>query len=294
MCSRFDFFRISPIGLGMAGAFVHNMVQINLAYLILIRLPEIFFLIPWLAFGALVFGAFSGSIATGILRKLIQNKKVEPMPVQPVRAYENNIYQPGDSVLHKCRPEIKFILVLSVTLLVVLKENLQIYAILFAGILVLIPGAGLGYKSTFQVIKKLGMIILSSFLLPLYFNPGTHSFIETKYFSLHWEAFTAGSVFGARIILLALLSSIMAQTTKADAITKGIKTFLKPFDRVGMNSDYIARTISLSMLSLPHVWHEIRSVIQFLLKGKKRSLKTLRQAVIQLFVYIFSDRNSRP
>lgn len=294
VCNSSAFFRISPVGLGMMGAFVHNMVQIFLAYLILIRLPGILFLIPWLAFGAVIFGAFSGSIATGILKELAGKKDIKSIPVQTVPAYENNIYKAGDSLVHATGPEIKFMMVLGITLFVVLVESLILYAIVFTGILALIQTAGLEYKTTFHIIKKIWVIILSSFLLPLYFNPGTTIIIETDVFSLHREAFIAGSVFSLRIILLALLSSILAQTTRADEITAGIKTFLKPFDRFGMNSDYIAHTISLSMLSLPEVWHNIRSVLRFLLKGKKHNYKTLKHAVIHLFVYIFLPRNSRP
>ena len=291
---RFDFFRVSPVGLGMTGAFVHNMVQITLAYLILIRLPGIFFLVPWLAFGALIFGAFSGNIATGIIKKLIQKVSIESIPIQPVPSYENKIFVEEDTLFHKSMPEIKFAIVLGLTLVVVLIENLMLYSFLFAVVLTAIPAAGLQYKTTFKIIRKLSIIILSTFLLPLYFNPGSHILIETPYFSLHSEAITSGVVFASRIILLALFSSILAQTTRTDMFTKGIQTFLKPFDRIGLNSEYISRTLFLSMISLPEVWDEIRSVIRFLLKGKKRTFKTLKETVIQLFVYIFSARNNRP
>lgn len=293
MSDRFDFFNISPVGLGMAGAFVHNMVQLYLAYLILIKLPQIFYLVPWLGLGALILGAFSGTLASGILKELISKKKAVSFPYQPEPAYENKIYQPGVSLVHKTGPEIKIILVLGITILLVLKENLMLYAVVAAGILVLIRLAGLQYKKTFNIIRKIWVIILSSSLLPLYFNPGSQVFIETRFFSIHMEAVIAGSVFGSRIILLALVSFILAQTTRIDDFTRGIRTFIKPLDRIGMNSDYICRTISLSMVGLPQVWHEIRWVIRSLLKGKKHNFKTLTSAVIQLFVYIFQGRYGR-
>ena len=66
---RFHFFRISPIGLSIAGAFIHNMVQIYLAYLMLIKHPGIFFLVPWLSFGSIIIGGFSGFIASGIIKQ---------------------------------------------------------------------------------------------------------------------------------------------------------------------------------------------------------------------------------
>jgi heptaprenyl diphosphate synthase len=291
--NRVSFLRISPVGLGMAGAFAHNMVQVNLAYLMIIRLEQIFFLIPWLAFGALVFGAFSGSMTTGIIKLIILKKNVVTMKFQSGSNNINTIYKQGDSLLHKCMAEIKFAVVLGLTILLVLKENLIMYALVFAGILIIIAASGLAYKETFKILKRIWVVILSSFVLPLYFNPGSQVFIETGFVSLHKEAVVAGSVFATRIILLALLSSILAQTTETRDFTKGIRTFIKPFDRVGMDSSYIASTISLSLLSLPQVWNEIRALIRFLIKGKKRNIKTLKQVVLQLFVYIFSARDSR-
>jgi heptaprenyl diphosphate synthase len=295
--NRALFFRISPVGLGMAGAFAHNMVQVNLAYLMIIRLEQIFFLIPWLAFGALIFGAFSGSMATGIINELILKKNdvtnIGTMGFQSGAGNINIIYKQGDSLVHKCMPEIKFAIVLGLTILLVLKENLILYALVFVGILMIIAASGLTYKETFKILKRIWVVILSSFALPLYFNPGSQVFIETGFVSLHKEAVVAGSVFAARIILLALISSILAQTTKTHDFTKGIRTFIKPFDRIGMDSSYIASTISLSLLSLPRVWNEIRSLIRFLIKGKKRNINTLKQVVLQLFVYIFSASGSR-
>ena len=292
--ARFQFFRISPIGLSIAGAFIHNMVQIYLAYLMLFNHPGIFFLIPWLAFGSVILGGFSGFITSGIIKQLSLKTKAVSVAIHPEPAYKNTIYQPKDTWLHKCSPEIKISFVLIVTAVTVLFENLILYGLLATTILILIPKAKLQYNTTFHVLKKLWVIILSAFILPLYFNPGSHVLIKTELISIHQEALITGCIFSARIIILALLSSIVAQTTHTKAFTKGIRTFIKPLDRIGANSSYIAQTISLSLMALPEVWHEIRSVIASRLKEKNKSLKTLMTAVTELFVYLFSTENDRP
>ena len=291
--ARHPFFRISPIGLSIAGAFIHNMVQIYLAYLILFNHPGIFFLIPWLAFGSVILGGFSGFITSGIIKQLRQKTKAVSVAIHPEPAYKNNIYQHTNSWLHKCSPEIKISFVLIITAVTVLFENLILYGLLAITILILIPTAKLQYNTTFHVLRKLWVIILSAFILPLYFNPGSRVLIKTELISIHQEALITGCIFSARIIILALLSSIVAQTTHTKAFTKGIRTFIKPLDRMGANSSYIAQTISSSLMALPEVWHEIRSVTASLLKGKNRDLKTLKTAVTELFVYLFSTKNDR-
>ncbi|NNF98826.1 MAG: hypothetical protein HKM93_05570 [Desulfobacteraceae bacterium] len=291
---RFPVFRISPVGLSIAGAFIHNMVQLYLAYLMLIKHPGIFFLIPWLAFGSVILGAVSGFIASGVIKQLTANGEAVSVSVQSKPAYKNRTYQPGTSWLHTCRPEIKFTAILGVTLMIVLIESLVLYGALFIIILILVPTTGLRYKTTFHVIKRISLIVLSSFLLPVYFNSGTRILVETAYYTLHQEAFITGCVFATRIVILALISSILAQTTRPDAITAGIRTFIRPFDRVGMNSSTIAQILSDSLRDLPKVWHEIRSAMAALLKGRKRNIKTLKLVVTELFVYVFSTKNGRP
>jgi len=291
--ARFQLFRISPIGLSIAGAFIHNMVQIYLAYLMLFNHPGIFFLIPWLAFGSVILGGFSGFMTSGIINQLSLKTKTVSVAIQIEPAYKNNIYQHTNSWLHKCSPEIKILFILIITAVAVLYENMILYGLLIITILILIPNAKLQYNTTFRVLRKLWVIILSAFILPLYFNPGSHVLIKTELFSIHQEALITGCIFSTRIVILALLSSIVAQTTHTKALTKGIRTFIKPLDRIGANSAYIAQTISLSLMALPEVWHEIRSVMVSLKKGKKKDLKTLKTVVTELFVYLFSTKNDR-
>ncbi len=290
---RFQFFRISPIGLSVAGAFVHNMVQIYLAYLILIKHPGVFFLVPWIAFGSVIIGGFSGFIASGIIKQLILKTKAVSVAIPPVSAYKNNIYQHNNTWLHNCSSEIKISFVLVITILTVLFENLMLYGLLVIAILILISNSMLQYHKTFLVLRKLWVIILSAFILPLYFNPGSRVVINTDLISIHQEALVTGIIYSTRIIILALLSSIVAQTTHTKAFTKGIQTLIKPLDRVGVNSSYIAQTISLSIMALPEVWHEIQAVGASLLKGKSRDLKTLMTAITELFVYLFSTKNDK-
>jgi energy-coupling factor transporter transmembrane protein EcfT len=269
------------------------MVQIYLAYLMLFNHAGIFFLVPWLAFGSVILGGFSGFIASGIIKRLILKTKAVSVATHPEPAYRNNIYQPKNSWLHKCFPEIKILFVLIITLAAVLFENLILYGLLICATMFIIPMARLEYNTTFRVLKKLWVIILSAFILPLYFNPGSHVLIKTELIAIHQEALILGCVFSTRIIILALISSIVAQTTQPKAFARGIQTFLRPLDRIGVNSSNIAQTISLSLTAFPEVWHKIRSLIASLLKGKKRDLRTLKTVVIELSVYLFSTKTDR-
>ena len=60
-------FRFSIIGLSIIGAFCHNLVQLYLAYLLLVKHEGIFVFFPWLSIGAVATGWVVGVVAGGDL-----------------------------------------------------------------------------------------------------------------------------------------------------------------------------------------------------------------------------------
>ena len=50
--------QLSPLGVSIIGAFVHNMVQLLLAYALFFNHPGIFVFVPWLILGSVLLGAF--------------------------------------------------------------------------------------------------------------------------------------------------------------------------------------------------------------------------------------------
>jgi len=283
------FLHLSPLGVGIIGAFVHNMVQLLLAYVMFFNHPGIFVLVPWLTLGSVVLGGLSGSLALAVLNRLSrENNEFSNIPFS-APSLENRTYQPGDSVIHRCPIVIKIGFVLLATLLTVFYENLYFYTFFLLVIVVLISLSSLGYGQVFSVLKKLWSIILGAFLLPLYFNHGSQELINTPFGTLHLEAFLSSVIFSTRIILLALVSNVLARTTSVESFTSGIHIYLKPFDLVGLNSSNIAENISNSLSALPKVWIEMRSLLSLLLAGKPRNFKSIRDAAIQLFMHLFTS-----
>jgi energy-coupling factor transporter transmembrane protein EcfT len=255
--------------------------------------PGIFFLVPWLSMGSVVLGALSGVLAVVVLNRLAAGKGALPVTVQPAAPLQDRVYQSASSWLHRCPPEVKIGTVLAVTVTTVLVENLILYGVLFSAILVLIPTAKLAYARVLHVLRRLWVIVLSAFLLPLYFNAGNHVLLDTALGALHREAVVSAWVFSTRIVLLALISNLVAQTTTPKAFTRGIRTWLTPLGLLGLEPTRIADILSLSLTTLPTTWVEIRSVLAALLADQPKDLKTLKEVIVQLFCYLFSNENGR-
>lgn len=295
-CYRFStqisFFRLSPLGAGIIGAFVHNMVQLQLAYLLFFNHTGIFSFIPWLALGSILTGSLSGGLTTAVLNRLTTKTwQTKDIPLA-APSFEGQLYQPGDSFVHRCPPTVKIALVIVVTLAAVILENLFFYAVLFCFITVLVPLASLKFAQIFSVLKKVWGILLGAFLLPLFFNHGSQELIPTPLGPIYSETIIDSFIFSTRIAVLALLSSLVARTTSIEAFTGGIRIYLQPLQIIGINSDAVARSISLAISTLPQVWVELRSVLVFLLEGKPRNFKTAREAAIDLILYLFTSRKN--
>ncbi|PIE31304.1 hypothetical protein CSA56_18695 [candidate division KSB3 bacterium] len=61
----------SPIGVSVAGGFTHNLIQLCMAYFLIVRHGEIFYLLPVLALIGLVTGLFNGWVAVLLYQHII-------------------------------------------------------------------------------------------------------------------------------------------------------------------------------------------------------------------------------
>lgn len=275
---------LSPVGFGVVGALAHNMTQLALAYVLFFRHGGILVLVPWMVFGSVIIGIVTGSLTLTVLNRLASGVQALPeFAITESRVQE--IVLPGNSFLHRCMPEVKIGVLLLVTLLMVLVENVFFYGGLLVGITILVFLSSVPVIQIFSVVKKIWPVLLTTFFLPIFFNYGTREFLQTPFGTLHFEAVESGVIFSLRLVILALLARLIARTTTIDGFTKGLCSFLKPC--IGRKSEDIASNIAATLTAFPQVWVEIRSLLQHLVRGKPRNFKTLKEAVVTLFLYLF-------
>lgn len=276
--------QLSPLGVSIIGAFLHNMAQLLLAYLLFFHHSGMFVFVPWLILGAVILGGISGGLAMAVLNRLDGENTSLPLIARSTQPYNNRVHHPGNSPFHKMSPVIKIGLLLCITVLTVFFENLYFYGALFCTVILLVSLSSLEFVRSFSVLKKLWGIIMGAFVLPLFFNHGSQAFLNTP---IHQEAVIAGLIFSSRIILLALLSNLLAQTTSVEKFTDGIRFYIRPLEVAGINSRGVAKTIADTLSALPQIWLELRSCLNFLLTDKPRTIKTIATVAVQLFLYLF-------
>lgn len=253
-------YRLSIIGVSIIGAFSHNMVQLFLAYLILLKHQGIFMFFPWLSIGSVVTGWIIGVVAAGAIHRLQDLNKmtlVHMMQPEPHKLRFEN-YIPGESYLHRLSGEIKTIAVLILSFVVLIFGNFWLFLGLFSLLAGIAVSAHIPISFLLTKVKRYVSLILIAFFLPIFFNSGTHTLVSLAYFNITYEGLSTGALFASRILFLILASSLMMRTTSPEEMTQGLAKVLLPLDYVGVSGKRIATILSLAWSAIPSLWETVR------------------------------------
>ena len=284
--------RLSIIGISIVGAFVHNLVQLYLAYLLLVKHPGIFIFFPWLSIGAVATGWVVGMVTGGICARLqdssmMTDRRIVNTPLDEAPLELRN-YSPGNSWLHRLPAEIKLIplLMVAVGLLIFSTFEFVVGCFLFLGILLPLSHTPLGYL--LRTARRYRLLILISFFMPLFFNAGTHVLVRLGGLELTFEGLTTGARFAARLLLLIMASALLVRTPSPDQLVGGLGRLLQPMQLFGLSSHRIAMLLSISWTALPHLWNTTRDTIASInlkdVKSIHRLLPLLSDLIATLYM----------
>ena len=282
---------LSIIGVSIIGAFSHNMIQLLLAYFILIRHSGIFMFLPWLSTGAVITGYLVGIVARGVCRNLERLDDVYQCEVKghysPSKFKSH--YVPGHSFIHAASGHTKLISLMILSLTVLISENFWIYLILFTFLAAASALSGTPFSFLFSKIKRYGSLILFSFLLPVFFNSGTRSLVTVANFDITFEGVTAGSVFAFRITFLILASALMTRTTSAEEITNGLTSLLSPLKHIGFSTGRTAEILAMSWTAIPLLEKKVRDTIFDMDFKKAKTYRKLFPLLSELIASLYLE-----
>jgi len=285
-------YRLSIIGISIVGALVHNLVQLYLAYLILVKHGGIFIFLPWLCIGAVVMGWITGAVAGGVCRRLeeIQKQKVTAEVIQQDFFVPGpNDYLAGTSFFHRLSVEIKLATISVLLLTVIIFSNFWLYLGLYSFLAVIVVFSHTSFTFLFSKAKRYTSLLLVAFLLPLFFNSGTHVLFTTAYFKITHEGLSTGALFAFRILFLIFASSLLMRTTSPEELTRGLAKILSPLRYMGISEKRIATILSLSWTAVPFFWETARRAIRAANLKKVGNLRSLIPVLSNLIAMLYSD-----
>jgi energy-coupling factor transport system permease protein len=287
-------FRFSIIGISIVGAFCHNMVQLFLAYFLLVKHSGIFVFFPWLSIGALATGWVVGIVAGGVCRQLANVSATETAenPSTPLQIPAQKHYQAGNSLLHRTKPEIKILSIISLALLVLIFDDFRLILALAAGLLLAAVISRAPFTFLWARVRQYTSLIAVAFFFPVFFNSGSHIVATVASVKFTSEGLSAGSLFAARIVFLIIASSILLRTTSPENMTRGLARLLSPLRRIGIDGQRFAQVLSLSWNAVPYLWETARATIRKAKLGRAGSLKNLLPLLSNLIAKLYLETGS--
>ena len=281
----------SIVGISVAGALVHNIVQLGLAYLILVKHAGIFIFLPWLSIGAVFIGWFTGVVSGKICLKLkeTEGRRVASKVKKEYQGLKFSHYLAGDSIVHRILPEIKIASIVILSLAVLFFSSLWFYAALVVFFAAVAAISTTSFRYLFSSARRCSSLIFASFLFPVFFNSGKHVVSHIAYFNITSEGLNTGIVLALRIIFLIWASSLLARTTSPEDLGKGLSRILSPLQPLGISGKRVAAILSLSWTAIPVFWEIARNSIRELDLKKAKDLRNLTTFMSDIIVNLYLE-----
>ena len=282
-------FRLSIIGISIIGAFCHNLVQLYLAYLLLVKHAGIFVFLPWLSIGAVATGWVVGVVAGGVCRSLTENPQQDRLAKIPTAAGDSMIrhYVPGTSLLHRLPAEIKISAVFALALAVLFFSNFWFYLGLLFFLVSLAALSQTPFSLFVSKTKRYSSLLAAAFLLPVFFNSGANTVATIASFKITYEGLCTGTLFASRILFLLTASCLLMRTTSPQKLTSGLARVLLPLRYLGISQQRVATILSLAWTAIPHVWETTRGAILAANLKKAKNLRNLLPLLSNLIARLY-------
>lgn len=288
-------YRFSIIGISIIGALTHNMVQLFVAYILLVKHSGILVFLPWLCIGAVVTGWITGVVAAGVCQKIGEFQDggvlatLQSDPVAPA----SRDYQAGDSFLHRLSAEAKIAALFCLALIILVFSNVWLYLWVFTILMVLMVLSGASPDYFFGKVKKYAFLILMPFFFPLFFNSGSHVLLSIAHLNITVEGLQTGGSLATNVLFLVTFSALLVRTTSPEEMTLGLGRVLLPLRYLGVSEKRIATILSLSWAAFPFFWDTARATIRKANLKKAGSLRNLIPLLSSLIATLYMETESK-
>ena len=168
---------------------------------------------------------------------------------------------PGNSILHRLDPRVKVLLLFFFLIEIFLFSNAVAYGVFSAVTLVLMLLSGVPLRMLLRSLKPLWWIILFTFVIHLFSNPGT-PIAQFLLFTVTWEGVRMGCFISLRLVLLILMSSLLTFTTSPLKLTDALESLLSPFRRFGLPAHELAMMMTIALRFIPTLIEETDKIMK--------------------------------
>ncbi|VEJ36162.1 Energy-coupling factor transporter transmembrane protein EcfT [Aedoeadaptatus ivorii] len=170
-------------------------------------------------------------------------------------------YFPAESPVHSLDPRFKILIMTLFIVSLFFINSYSPYVLVAAWLILTIIAAKIPVKLVVKGLKPLRMILIFTFIMNLFFIPGTEIF-RFGFLRITEEGLNQAIFMGIRLVLLVLGTSLLTLTTSPLELTEGIEKLLTPLKRVGFPAHAIAMMITIALRFIPTLIDETDKIMK--------------------------------
>ncbi|MBR6752406.1 MAG: energy-coupling factor transporter transmembrane protein EcfT [Clostridia bacterium] len=171
-------------------------------------------------------------------------------------------YYPVKSMVHSLDPRVKIVLLILALVTVFLPENMLLYIPIAAFILLTARLSNVPFKLLIKGIKPLRFILIFTVVLNVFFLPGETVWLEWEFIRITKEAVLTAIMFGIRLVLLVMFSSLLTLTTAPVALTDGLERLLSPLAKIHFPAHEMAMMMTIALRFIPTLLEEADKIMK--------------------------------
>lgn len=212
-------------------------------------------------------------------------------------------YVPGDTLLHRMRPSVKFLALIAAVVLVLLADRPVPLAAVVLATTALVFFSGVDRRGAVVAAWDLRWFVLFIFMFNALLFSDEKPLLTLGPVHLTVAGVWQGARIAVRIEVVTILGQLLMETTRPQGLVDGVRDLLRPFGRMGLPVEVAALTVGVTLQFIPTLLQECN----YLMKAQSVRLggisdgKMLRRAkdfthlLVPIFVAAFrrADELSR-
>ena len=171
-------------------------------------------------------------------------------------------YYPVKSLVHSLDPRVKIVLLIIALVTVFLPDNMLLYIPIAAFILLAAKLSNVPFKLLLKGIKPLRFILIFTLVLNVFFLPGETVWLEWQFIRITKEAVMTAIMFGIRLVLLVMFSSLLTLTTAPVSLTDGLERLLSPLAKIRFPAHEMAMMMTIALRFIPTLLEEADKIMK--------------------------------
>ncbi|WP_125768945.1 energy-coupling factor transporter transmembrane component T family protein [Companilactobacillus furfuricola] len=205
-------------------------------------------------------------------------------------------YLPGDSLIYRLDPRLKFLITFYFIGIVFLANNVASYAFLLVFVLFAVYVSKVNLLFFIKGLRPMFWLILFTVALQAFFTPSNDPIWHWAFLTLSKDGLVIAAYIFMRFILIIFISTLLTLTTTPIEISDSIESILKPLKAVKFPVTQVALMLSIALRFVPLLIDETTKImdaqrargVDFGEGGLIKRIKAFVPILIPLFVSSFS------